>query len=360
MDKLIFFNSVRIFQTDDWVSATNNLLHQSDRLLIVTTRGTVSRLGLEAGPFECDTSSLFSSVNPNPDIEDLEDQTKTLSGNNYSKVLAIGGGSAIDTAKVFSVGLANYEANVLAKMLADSSNSKIKKRLPVIAIPTTAGTGAEVTPFATVWDMKNKKKYSLADDKLLPDSAIINPLLTCSMSGDQTLFTALDAISHALESIWNKNRTDVSVSLSLRALKLMVDYLPAVLKRPRDLEARGNVQIASVLAGMSISQTRTSLAHAVSYPLTYNFQVPHGLACSFMLLEMMELHESELRNSGMSSKDFDRLRKMLLDFDLKAMLAVYLSGEELEALVEDMMSNPRIDNYSGNLSRALVTELVSK
>ena len=78
MTRPIFFNTVQIFQTDDWRSAANNLLNQDDRLLVVTTQGTVSRLGLKAGTLECDTSSLFSSVNPNPNIEDLEDQKQNL------------------------------------------------------------------------------------------------------------------------------------------------------------------------------------------------------------------------------------------------------------------------------------------
>lgn len=358
MTRPIFFNTVRIFQTDDWMSAANNLLDHDDRLLVVTTQGTVSRLGLKAGAFECDTSSFFSSVNPNPNIEDLEDQIRTLSRFDYSKVLAIGGGSAIDTAKVFSVGLANYEANILAKMLVDSSNSKIKKKLPVIAVPTTAGTGAEVTPFATVWDMKNKKKYSLADDGLLPVSTILDPALTFSMSGDQTLFTALDAISHALESIWNKNRTQISLSLSIRALHLMVEFLPEVLQRPKDLQARENVQLASILAGMSISQTRTSLAHAVSYPLTYNFQVPHGLACSFMLAEMIDLHRHDLEKLGLSEQLCDRLKEMSLSFNLRERLSSYLSDKQLNNLIKDMMSNGRIANYSGDASEAQIRDLV--
>ena len=155
--------------------------------------------------------------------------------------------------------------------------------MPVTAIPTTSGTGAEVTPFATVWDSTTHKKHSLTGEHIYPTHALLDPELTLTLRRKETLYPALDTISHALESLWNKNRTPLSEAYATQALILANKALPIILEAPDNLEHRSRMQQASVLAGLAISQTRTAIAHSISYPLTSHFGVPHGLACSFTL-----------------------------------------------------------------------------
>lgn len=148
--------------------------------------------------------------------------------------------------------------------------------------------GRRGDPFATVWDHTANKKYSVTGDRTFPDYAILDPQLTLSLPEDETLYTALDTISHALESLWNKNRTVISETYALRALVLANEALPALLTAPEDLGQRERMQQASMLAGLAICTTRTAIAHAISYPMTLHYGVPHGLACSFTLPEILD------------------------------------------------------------------------
>ena len=127
---------------------------------------------------------------------------------------------------------------------------------------------------------------------LLPDKILLDPQLTLTLPRDITLFPGLDATSHALESIWNKNADRASNEIAYEALSLISKSLPQVLKRPSDLEARSSMQIASLLAGISINRTRSAIAHSISYPLTSRYSVPHGIACSFTLPYLIDLVRS--------------------------------------------------------------------
>ncbi len=155
--------------------------------------------------------------------------------------------------------------------------------VPVIAIPTTSGTGSEVTPFATVWDAAAGKKYSLAGTWMFPLVALLVPRLTMELPWEVTLSTGLDALCQGLESLWNRNATPVSIGFAERA----VAQAWAVLSQGRGVLAseslRAELMEASLLSGLAISQTRTALCHSISYPITARYGVPHGLACAFTM-----------------------------------------------------------------------------
>jgi alcohol dehydrogenase len=125
---------------------------------------------------------------------------------------------------------------------------------------------------------------------LYPKLAILDPELTLGLPEDVSITSGLDAISHACESAWNRNASPVSLGLVTRSLKLSLRALPGVVADPRDAAARSEMMAASLLAGLAISQTRTALSHAISYPLTANFGVPHGFACSFTLPAMLRFN----------------------------------------------------------------------
>ena len=223
-------------------------------------------------------------VEVNPKLEGLELALDRLRHVSFDAFVGFGGGSAIDSAKVLAVGLCPALAGItIRRLLADPSLHQEARTKPVYALPTTSGTGSEVTPYATVWDREQRKKYSLAGPAVFPHMAIVDPDLTDGLPKAVTLSTGLDAINQAAEAIWNRNMTPVSEGYSLRALRLGFDALPRLLADSNDHLARSDMAEGSLLAGLAISQTRTALCHSMSYPITARFGVPHGLACAFTM-----------------------------------------------------------------------------
>jgi alcohol dehydrogenase class IV len=143
----------------------------------------------------------------------------------------------------------------------------------LIAVPTTAGTGSEVTPWATIWDAADGRKYSLHRPWTWPQAAIIDPGLMLSLPPGATLASGLDALSHALEAIWNVNRNPVSASLAAAAARDIVMTLPALMRHPDDLPLRERMAVAALQAGLAFSNTKTALAHSLSYDIT----LQHGV-----------------------------------------------------------------------------------
>ncbi len=324
------------------------LLPEKGAVLLVTTagftrRGTTQRLIDRLDGFDV---KVYDQVTPNPELDALESAMAQFKREDISAIVAIGGGSVLDAAKVLSVTLPSDLSTPLVSILRDGLKHTWEKNLPLIAIPTTSGTGAEVTPFATVWDNTTHSKHSVMGDKVYPAIALLSPELTISLPYKETLYTGLDAISHALESLWNKNKTPVSEAYSLQALSLALQALPIALQEPEHIDSRARMQQASVLAGLAISQTRTAIAHSVSYPLTSYFNVPHGLACSFTLPKLIELHLQETPNMAEHIKALlSDIKKLLDNLQLKDCLREYASDEEVIKLAPKMFKPGRADNF---------------
>jgi alcohol dehydrogenase len=286
-----FHNPVKvIFQP----GATGQLpeLVIASRIALITTpgfrkRGLVAQLGQSFGDR---LVAVVDDVRPNPDLLAVEAQANSLRPKRPEVLLAYGGGSTIDTAKAVARILGQSNDADLKSILFGKPDDARLPALPVIAVPTTAGTGAEVTPFGTVWNYAERKKYSVVGDDLFPRLAVLDPAVTLQLPPEVTITSALDSVSHALESTWNRNATPVTLGLATRALQLSMQALPAVKNEPGNIEVRSALLQASTLAGLAISQSRTALAHAISYPITANFNLPHGLACSFTLPALLRFN----------------------------------------------------------------------
>ena len=333
-------------------------------VLVVTSAGFVRRGVVDTmrGLLPGREFTVYDGVQPNPDLMDLDAATARHAGAGIGMVIGLGGGSALDAAKALSVTLASTLRNPLAATFRDNQPPSWKSRLPLVTIPTTAGTGAEVTPFATVWDHGMHKKHSLAGPLMFPDVALLDASLSLTLPEEATLYPGLDAVSHALESLWNRNCTPISRALALESLKLTVDALPVVLRTPGDQPARAKMQTASLLSGLAISQTRTAVAHSVSYPLTTHFDVPHGLACSFTLPLLLEMNIERLSRSAGERELFEQVLAMLRGFDLGGRVRKYATPEQIVALKGEMVTPGRADNYNGGGMEdieALVTRSVA-
>lgn len=184
----------------------------------------------------------------------------------------------------------------------------------------------------------------MTGEHVYPSHAVLDPELTLTLPHQETLYTGLDAISHALESLWNKNRTPISEACARQALNLAIKALPAVLEKPDDLLCRKQMQDASSMAGVAISQTRTAIAHSISYPLTIHYGMPHGLACSFTLPSIIAFLKKnnilqEFRELFLS------VENLLLSFDLRPKLGKYTDLKKSTILLNEMYLPNRADNF---------------
>ena len=303
------YNPVRIhFGRGCRASLTEKLAEQ--RVLIVCSPRGRQQLESDAvlGQAIHSANSIIwvDAVETNPDLDHLQGLTNGLQSAHLDCVVAFGGGSAIDSAKAFALALSPAARNrSLRELLGAAESLPVGTSLPLYAVPTTAGTGSEVTPYATVWDHGARRKLSLAGRAVYPHSAFADSELSATVPYHSTLNTGLDAINQAAESIWNRNMTPMSEMLAHRALQMGMSALPLLLNDLENLSLRDTMAEVSLLAGLAISQTRTSLCHSISYPLTAHFGVPHGLACAFTMPAV--LRHNLTANDGR----FGRLAKVL-------------------------------------------------
>lgn len=225
----------------------------------------------------------ITDIAPNPDIRALQTQVARFSDSAAAPevIVAIGGGSVIDSAKVFAA--ASGEFGRVERLLKGPDGAAIPAPLPIIAVPTTAGTGSEVTCWGTVWDHENGRKLSIEHPGLYPTHAVVDPALTAGMSRALTVSTGLDALSHAFESIWNRNANPVSTNHAIAAAREILAVLPLLVDDLNDRELRTRMARAALLAGLAFSNTKTAIAHSISYPMTLRHNLQHGIACSFTL-----------------------------------------------------------------------------
>ena len=245
--------------------------------------GLLAQIEALLGPL---LAGVIDDVQPNPELSWVSGHYQRF-WQQYADcvVVAVGCGSVLDSAKMFLPGVASGDFAEIHAALAQGKAPAITRALPMIAVPTTAGTGSEVTPWATLWDRTSAQhqKYSLHLAQTWPEAALVDPALTLSLPHTVTRDSNLDALSHALEAIWNVNANPVSDGLALQAAQIVVRHLPELLDNPSSVELRTLASRASLLAGLAFSNTKTALAHNISYEMTLKHGLTHGLACSFTL-----------------------------------------------------------------------------
>ncbi len=254
------------------------------KTLLITSSGFVKRgLVNEVKSMTPHIVEVISEIKSHPEFKDLEVTYNKAKKIEFELILAIGGGSVLDAAKFLSVYNEKKEYQFVENIVKGKVDKKDYKNTPIISIPTTAGTGSEITPWATIWDMDEKKKYSLHLPELFSEVALYDPLLTLSVPKDITVQTGLDTLSHALESIWNKNASPITVDYATKSAKLVIDNLVNLSNDLDNTIYRANIMKACMYAGLAFSNTQTAIAHAMSYYITAHKGVDHGIACSFTL-----------------------------------------------------------------------------
>ena len=330
---------------------------EAARLLLLTTPGMVRRgtaRAVQAGWGGGGAFIVCDRVASHPELSALTELARELRGAPYDGLVALGGGSVIDTAKILSVLLADPSLDLAALLRADGA-ARIKRTLPVHALPTTAGTGSEVTPFATVWNRASGEKHSLNAPGLFPRTAWVDPTLTRGAPFAVAAASGLDALSQALESVWSLRANRTTIGHSLHGFGLALAALPRLKGSRDDPEILRDLAQASLSAGLAISHTRTALAHSMSYPLTARFGLPHGLACSFTLPAVLEFnagaddgrlaHTAAVAGCGSIAGLRDRLVAALDAVDMDGLLRAHaIDGARLQAVASEMIHPGRADN----------------
>lgn len=303
---------------------------------------------------------IIEDVQPNPDVAQLRDTYERFwqEAGDCHTVVAVGGGSAIDTAKALIVGTESGCFDELLALLATGKPFVPARSKLLIAAPTTAGTGSEVTPWATIWDSASHKKYSLHLECTWPKVAIVDPQLMLTVPAGVTVSTGLDALSHALESIWNINANPISDTYAISAIEDILHCLPLLRRDLSNKELRSRMALAALKAGMAFSNTKTALAHSISYEMTLRHGLPHGIACSFTLPLVLGLAwgHDEARDRTLQRifgndlhKAQSQLREFLHSLDVKTEFADYgVTAKEAEEMINFAMQGARGKNFIGS------------
>ena len=251
----------------------------------------------------------------NPKQDFLQGEIDRLKKETFDLVLAIGGGSVLDTAK-FLASVPKERQTDLDRYVRGRS-APCKKGVPLIAIPTTAGTGSEVTPFASL-ETRDRQKVTVSQRDFFPAVAMIDPQLTYSMPAYVTACAGFDALSQAIESFWSVRATPFSRIHSLRALDLLLRYFGDVMQDLTDINARSAMALGSCEAGLAIAQTMTTAVHSVSYPMTSFFSIPHGHACALTLSSFVLFNAPVLKEDGRALlkafgvSDYDEMARQIV------------------------------------------------
>ncbi|SMC26037.1 Alcohol dehydrogenase, class IV [Clostridium acidisoli DSM 12555] len=230
---------------------------------------------------------LYDNVKPNPTIENIEDCLKVYKDSGCKAIAVIGGGSPIDCGKVVAARAAN--SNLQVKDLRGLL--KVRKPIaPLFAVPTTAGSGSEVTVAAVVTDANTHEKYAIADFKLVPDFAILDPELTVGVPSHLTASTGMDALTHAIEAYIGKNGTSYTDDKALKAIKLIIENLENVYKDGTNLDGRNAMLVASNYAGEAFTRAYVGYVHAIAHSIGGLYGVAHGLANAIILPKVLEYY----------------------------------------------------------------------
>ena len=268
-----------------------NILFVTDKdlMLLKLTEPTLNELRKFSSLVE-----IFQDVEADPSIKTLLNAIEVGKKINATGVIGFGGGSSMDVAKLASLILGSNEN------IEDAwgvSNAK-GPRLPLVLVPTTAGTGSEVTPISIITVGEEEKK-GVSSAIILPDIAILDPDLTIGLPAHTTAATGIDAMVHAIEAYTSasKNNNPISKMLAIEALKLLAGSLEKVVFDGSDIEARGNMLIGAMLAGKAFANSPVAAVHALAYPIGGTFHVSHGLSNSLVLPYVLRFNSADSKTT---------------------------------------------------------------
>lgn len=231
---------------------------------------------------------VFCDIKPNPTVANVKAGVAAYAASGADFILAIGGGSSMDTAKAIGIITNNPEFSDVVSLegVADTK----KKSVPIIALPTTAGTAAEVTINYVITDEEKQKKMVCVDPNDIPAIAIVDAELMYTLPKSLTAATGLDALTHAIEGLITKGAWEMSDMFEIKAIEMIARHLETAVNEPQNEEARNGMAVAQYIAGMAFSNVGLGVVHGMAHPLGAIFDIPHGVANALLLPTIMEFN----------------------------------------------------------------------
>jgi alcohol dehydrogenase class IV len=300
---------------------------------------------------------IINNVAPNPTSEDIDSVYRSIESMCPQNIVGIGGGSVIDFSKAMSARFSNPNIDTLTRLYTTGVYKPKTNRL--FAIPTTAGTGSEVTPFATLWRSGKLGKFSIESKELIPDVVFLDSEWLLTAKPEQILYSGLDALSHCVETLWNRFKTPSSETNAAAGLRNILQVFPRLLSENATESDYRTMQYAAMQGGKAIAINHTALAHAMSYPLTSIFGIPHGLACSFAIPAIFRQFQKELK---MQSDHFQILQEAVSFVDsleLHKKVNHFAHATEITKVIDLSSYQNRAVNFICELHDETVMHLLS-
>ncbi|MFT8348507.1 iron-containing alcohol dehydrogenase [Clostridium saccharoperbutylacetonicum] len=317
---------------------------------------------------------IFDKVLPNPTNELVEEVAKLALNEKIELFIAVGGGSSIDLTKAVNILMTNPGSIGQYGGIGNVKNEV----LPLIAIPTTAGTSSEITNVVALTDTVAVCKYVIIDNKLTPNNVIIDPEFTKTMPASVTAATGMDAITHAVESYISNMATPLTEYNSLKGLEILYNNLPKVVADGTDMEAREQMMLGCIVTGFGFSNANLGLVHGIAHTLSAHFHLAHGMANASVLPYVMEFNAEScpekmvglakaigLSISGEIEKDkyliSNELKRLIKALGIKTLSEQGIKEKDFDMLAEDVIKEPVLNfNPRQNITKQQVLEILKK
>lgn len=320
---------------------------------------------------------IFSEIKQNPTVFNVKTGVKAFAESGADFILAIGGGSSIDSAKAVGIITNNPEFSDVVSLegVADTK----KKSVPIIALPTTAGTAAEVTINYVITDEANEKKMVCVDPNDIPAIAIVDAELMYTLPKSLTASTGLDALTHAIEGLITKGAWEMSDMFEIKAIEMIARYLETAVNEPTNAEARNGMAVAQYIAGMAFSNVGLGVVHGMAHPLGAIFDIPHGVANALLLPVIMEFNAPaaldkyvdiakamNVYTSGMSREEaahaaVEAVKSLAIRVGIPQHLSeLGIEEEDLERLSEAAFADVCTPGNPREVSKEIILELYRK
>ena len=281
---------IKIFSKAELSEDLERLIADGKKTLFLITDSRIRAFGMEDSLsrwLKNPSVRHYAKIEPNPSIASLTEALNAVREFSPERIIAFGGGSSIDTAKGLSallpLGAGSFTEDFVREAISSKQYLGSAAACKILAVPTTAGSGSDVTHWATIWDPEHGRKLSVDKPELYPEASLLCAELQAGMPRRLTLSTGLDALSHAMEAFWSRARNPESQQYAMDAVSGIAEDLPKVLDDPSNLSRREAMMMHALNAGIAFSSTRTTACHSISYPLTMRYGIEHGFACALSL-----------------------------------------------------------------------------
>lgn len=318
---------------------------------------------------------VYSDVKPDPTIELVDLVGEKIKAFHADVLVALGGGSPMDTAK--AAGLMACNEGSIGEYLQKQRMLE-QDALPLICIPTTAGTGSEVTSGTVITDRQREEKIGLNHPSLAPAIALIDPEIQVSMPPSLTAATGLDALCHAIEAYTSRQANPLSDAMALQAIRLIGQNLRRVVSNGTDLEARGQMAVASLMAGISFAQAGLGLVHGIAHCLGAMYHVPHGVANAIMLPYVMEFNimgneerfcdiaaalgidAANVRTREAAKAAVEEIRQLQADLEIPSLERVGVQEGDIDTIVANSITYRLLPNNPRTVSEKDIRQILLK